>query len=226
MPDAPPVDAPPAAPAAVEPPAAPAAPEPAAPAAAAPAAPAGDNLPDDPAALKTMIAELRKENGSARTNAKAQAAEDARNELTQSLGKALGLIKDDTPLDPAQLTASLTTAQTEAKQARVELAVFSAAANKEQATGLLDSSSFLKSLDGVDPTDAAAVQAKVTAAVTANPHLAALGGVKVPAPTPGQGAAGAGIDLQTQLAAATAAGDIQRSVQLRQQIAAELQAQK
>src|SRR5690606_34655657 len=54
----------------------------------------GDNLPDDPAVLKGMIADLRRENGSARTNAKAQAADEARTALVHELGKALGLVKD------------------------------------------------------------------------------------------------------------------------------------
>lgn len=220
MPDAPaPVapEAPPVAPAAVEtPPEAPAAPP-------APAA-SGDNLPDDPAALKTMIADLRKENGSARTTAKAQAAEEARNELVQSLGKALGLVKDEV-IDPATLTASLTTSQAEAKQARVELAVFrNATAAGGDPAALLDSSSFLKSLDAVDPADTAAVTTAIQAAVTANPRLGAVGApeVRVPAPVPGQGAAGASSDLQTQLAEATKAGDFQKSIAIRQAIAAEL----
>lgn len=189
-------------------------------------APSGDNLPDDPAALKTMIADLRKENGAARTTAKAQAAEEARNELAQSIGKAIGLVKDDAPIDPATLSASVATSQAEAKQARAGLAVFEHAASIEQAKALLDSASFLKTLETVDTSDAAAVQAAITAAVTANPRLGAAPEVKVPAPTPGQGAGGPGVDLQTQLAAATTAGDIQLSIELRRQIAAELQAQK
>lgn len=229
MPDAPVVTppaapaapaAPPAAPAADAPPAAPAAPTPPA-APAAPAAPSGDSLPDDPAALKTMIAQLRQENGAARTTAKAQAAEAARTELAQTIGKALGLVEDDT-LDPAKLTASLTTSQAEAKQARAGLAVFEHATSIEQAKALLDSASFLKSLESVDTADAAAVQAAITTAVAANPRLGAAPEVKVPAPTPGQGAGGAGaVDLQTQLAEATKAGDIQRSIAIRQQIAKE-----
>ncbi len=80
----------------------------------------------------------------------------------------------------------------------------------------------MKSLEAIDPTDNVAVQAAITAAVTANARLGAAPGVKVPAPTPGQGAGGPGaVDLQTQLAEATKAGDIQRSIAIRQQIAKE-----
>jgi hypothetical protein len=76
-----------------------------------------------PGAAKAEIERLRRENGSARTNAKAQAAEDAKKELAQTIGKALGLVEDE-PIDPAKLTESLTTAQADAKQAQVALAVF------------------------------------------------------------------------------------------------------
>lgn len=184
-------------------PAAPAAPpaEPQAPAAATPEAPKAVPTPpkapepagnpwDDPKAAQAEIERLRKENGAARTNAKAQAAEDAKKELAQTIGKALGLVEDE-PIDPVKLTESLTASQAEAKQARVELAVFRAAA---QAGGdpaaLLDSSSFLKSLNDIDPNDGAAITAAITKAVESNPRLgAAPAGPQAPAPNPAQGAA-------------------------------------
>lgn len=150
----------------------------------------------------------------------ATAAETARAELAQAIGKTLGLVKDDDPIDPAKLTEELTAEKTAAQQARVELAVFRAAgaANGDPAA-LLDSTSFLRSLDGIDPNDAAAVQAAITSAVTANPRLgAAPADPRTPAPNPAQGSsAGGAPDLDTQIAAATAAGDTKLAIHLQNQ---------
>lgn len=132
--------------------------------------------------------------------AAATAAESAKAELAQSIGKALGFVKDE-PLDPEKLTQELTTERTAAQQARVELAVFKAAgaANGDPAA-LLDSTSFLKSLEGVDPTDTAAVQAAITTAVTANPRLGVAPATPGnPAPNPAQGASGSGPAAAPQL---------------------------
>ena len=177
-------------PSAPEPPAAapaPTAPTPVEPPKADPAPTA--NPWDSPDAAKAEIERLRRENGAARTTAKAQAAEEARNEFAQTIGKALGLVKDE-PLDPAKLTAELTTAQAAARQSQVELAVFRAAsAVNGDPAALLDSTSFLKSLEGVDPNDSAAVQAAISTAVAANARLgAAPGAPQAPAPNPAQGA--------------------------------------
>jgi hypothetical protein len=176
----------------------------------------------DPVAAEAEIKRLRAENGSERVNAKAQAAEAARTEVTQQIAKALGLVDDDAN-DPAKLTASLTTAQTEAKQARVELAVFrnASAANGDPAA-LLDSTSFLKSLDAIDPNDAAAVQAAIAKAVETNARLgAAPSEPRPPAPNPAQGSSASGAPgLDAQIAEATKAGDIQLAIALKQQRAA------
>lgn len=132
-------------------------------------------------------------------NAKAAAvtaADAAKAEMAQSIGKALGLVQDE-PLDPAKLTQELTAEKTAAQQARVELAVFKAAsaANGDPAA-LLDSTSFLASLKDVDPADTTAVQAAITAAVTANPRLGVApadpAAPRPPAPNPAQGAGGNG----------------------------------
>lgn len=188
---------------------APPAPAPEAPAAAAPEAPkptppvsapgADDNPWSDPAKAQAEIERLRRENGAARTNAKAQAAEEARNELAQQIGKAIGLVPDE--VDPAKLTEQLTTSQADAKQARVELAVFrNAASAGGDPVALLDSSSFLKSLESVDPTDAAAVAEAITKAVEANPRLgAAPADPRTPAPNPAQGASASGPGRPAQL---------------------------
>ncbi|RNL63642.1 hypothetical protein EFK50_07825 [Nocardioides marmoriginsengisoli] len=154
----------------------------------------------DPAAAEAEIKRLRAENAKDRTSAKAQAAEEARKELAQSIGKSLGLVEDDAN-DPAKLTESLTTSQAEAKQARVELAVFrNAAAAGGDPAALLDSSSFLASLAAVDPSDSAAIAAAIQAAVTANPRLgAAPADPKAPAPNPAQGGSASGSTAVDQL---------------------------
>jgi len=199
------------------------------PAPAAPAAPEPTANPwDDPKAAQAEIEKLRRENGAQRTNAKAQAAEDAKKELAQTIGKALGLVQDE-PLDPAKLTESLTTSQAEAKQARVELAVFrNAAAAGGDPAALLDSASFLKSLDSLDPADSAAVTAAVQAAVAANPRLGvAPAGPQAPKPNPAQGASGGGTppNIDAEIDAAVKAGDFQKAIALKQQRAADLRTQ-
>lgn len=133
----------------------------------------GGNLWDDPAKAKAEIERLRAENGKDRTTAKTKAAEDARNELTQSIGKALGLIKDgEEKPDPAKLTQQITETAADAKQAKTELAVYKAA-NKQgaDADALLDSRAFLAKIADLDPTDAKAITKAITEAVTENPKL-------------------------------------------------------
>ncbi|WP_370246911.1 hypothetical protein [Nocardioides sp.] len=163
---------------------------------AAPAAPttppSADNPWDDPVAAKAEIERLRRENGAARTNAKNQAAEQARTDLAQTIGKALGLVADDTPVDPAALTEQLTTTQREANQARVELAVYrNAGTAGADPAALLDSASFLAKVANLDPADTAAVQTAIAEAIEANPRLKAAPATRTPAPNPAQGASSA-----------------------------------
>lgn len=184
-----------------------------------PAAPDPTDSPwSDPKVAEAEIKKLRAEAGKARTDAKTKAADEARNELTQTLAKALGIVKDE-PLDPAQLTQELTTAQSTARQAQVELAVYRNAAQVGgDPAALLDSAGFLKSLADIDPSDAAAVSAAVTAAVAANPRLGAVLDPKVPAPNPAQGAGGSGAPaLDDQIAAATKAGNHALAIALKRQ---------
>ena len=154
---------------------------------------------DDPKAAQAEIERLRRENGSARTNAKATAAQEARQELAQPIGKALGLVQDE-PIDPAQLTKQLTAEKAATQAARVELAVFRAApaANGDPAA-LLDSQSFLKSLNEIDPTDTAAVQAAIETAIQANPRLGVAAGSRLPNPNPAQGTGANGPVTPSQL---------------------------
>lgn len=168
-------------------------------------APTGKGNPwEDPEAARAEIERLRRENGAARTNAKAQAAEEARKELANTIGKALGIVEDGAETDPAKLTESLTASQREAKQARVELAVFrNAAAAGADPAALLDSASFLAKVADLDPTDSSALSEAIKAAVEANPRLgAAPAGPTPPAPNPAQGAGANGPASPTQLGSA------------------------
>jgi len=153
------------------PPADPPAGAPAVPPADPPAAPPAPAVWDDPAAARAEIEKLRKQNGDERINAKKEAAEAARNELLQKLG----LTKEGEPQpDPAKLAADLA-AEREAKANTArELAIFKAAgAAGADPAKLLDSNSFMTSVQGLDPTDGEAVAAAITAAVTANQSLKA-----------------------------------------------------
>ncbi|MES9554784.1 MULTISPECIES: hypothetical protein [unclassified Streptomyces] len=140
-----------------------------------PATGTGDG--QDPAAtiarLESELAAARKDAGRSRVTAKQQAADDARAQLAQEIGRALGLVPGDTPPDPAQLTQQLTESQAQARQTAVELAVYrTARAAGADPDALLDSRAFAASLADIDPTDADAVTDAVKAAVQANPKLA------------------------------------------------------
>lgn len=95
-------------------------------------------------------------------------------EQMDAIAKALGLKSDDTPPDPAKLTEQITLAQSEAAAANRELAVFKAApALEANASELLDSASFLRSIADIDPTDSAALANAITTALEANPKFKA-----------------------------------------------------
>ncbi|MFD8151739.1 hypothetical protein ACFV28_13440 [Streptomyces sp. NPDC059720] len=133
---------------------------------------------DDPAAriarLEAELADARKEAGKSRTTAKQRAAEEARTELAQQIGRALGLVDDDTPPDPDQLAQQLAAEQAKARQTAVELAVFRTAPTAgADPDALLDSRAFADSVANLDPTDTDAIKNAITAAVEANPRLAA-----------------------------------------------------
>jgi hypothetical protein len=138
-----------------------------------PAAPEAPKDPwADPEAARAEIEKLRKENASARVNAKQTAAEEARAQLTQEFGKILGLVKDDAPVTPEHLTEQLTSAQTAAKAAALELAIYKTAATaKADPAALLDSRAFLDKVAGLDPTDSTALAAAISEATTANPRF-------------------------------------------------------
>jgi ribosomal protein L10 len=138
---------------------------------------------EDPAAeLERLRKELKQANADAakaRTTAKKNAAEEAKAELVQQMGKALGLVKDDKDEapDPAKLTAEIERAQKAHRETAIELAVFRGAGKHgADAAALTDSRSFLKSIADLDPNDEGfdkAVNAAIKAAVADNPKLRA-----------------------------------------------------
>lgn len=142
----------------------------------------GDASPwDDPAKAKAEIERLRRENASSRTNAKQAAADEARTEVAQVIGKALGLIKDGDDggraPDVEKLTRTATEAVADARAARVELAVYQrAAGHKADPVALLDSRAFQTKVADLDPTSsdfATKVDDAIKDAVKNNPKLLA-----------------------------------------------------
>ncbi|MFF9199966.1 hypothetical protein ACF09L_32645 [Streptomyces sp. NPDC014779] len=138
---------------------------------------------EDPAAtIARLQKELKAANGEAakaRTSAKKAAADEARTEIVQELGKALGLIKDDkdAPPDPAALTAQIEKATAAHRETAVELAVYRGAARHgADPDALTDSRAFLRSIADLDPGDeefAKKVNAAIKQAVADNPKLKA-----------------------------------------------------
>lgn len=128
-----------------------------------------EELPDW---AQRIVRDARSEAGTART-AK-NAAEQKQTETLDAIAKALGLKKDETP-DPAKLAEQLTTAQKDARDAQIELAVYRGAGKHQgDADALLDSRAFLADVRDLDPTAkdfAAKVDAAIKDAVTKNPKL-------------------------------------------------------
>lgn len=187
---------------------------------AQPAPPKSDNPWDDPEKARAEIERLRRENASDRTQAKQNAAEQARTELAQQIGQALGLVKNDEPVDPAKLTEQLTSSQAETKQARLELAVWRAAGDTADAAALLDSRAFLSSVQNVDPADSSAITEAITQAVTSNPRLARSQPTPATpgrmAPNPAQGtSAQPPLGLKERIAAAQKDGDMRLVARLK-----------
>ncbi|MGW4695161.1 hypothetical protein ACWEO1_22595 [Kitasatospora cineracea] len=169
----------------------------AAPAAAAPAPTASEPpKPGPPPAAKTEgedhaatiarlekdLAAARKDAGAARVNAKQQAAEEARAELVKEFSKALGLVKDDTPPDPAKLAEQIGTQttrigelETALRQRDVELAVYGAAEKHSAKAGaLIDSRAFSKAISQLDPAAkdfTTQLDAAIKQAVDSNPNF-------------------------------------------------------
>jgi hypothetical protein len=168
--------------------------------------------------LKAEITKLRRENGNTRTAAKQKAAEEARQELAQTIGKALGLVEDEAA-DPARLAEQVANSTAEARQARLELAVYRAAGLASvDAAALLDSRTFLEKVADIDLADHLAMQAAIGDAVTANPALAQTAAPRPPAPNPALGSSGAGApDQNALIEEAKKKGDYKLAIHLENQ---------
>jgi hypothetical protein len=161
---------------------------------AAGAAPAArPEITDLPEWAQTLIKDTREEAARTRVDAKAKAAEEAAvaatKKVTEDIGRALGLITDDTPpeeqLTPEQLQELLSGERTSTKMARTELAVFKAATSGQfNASALLDSRSFLDAVKEIDPGDHEKIGEAIAAAVEANPWLKATAPTAAPQGAP------------------------------------------
>ncbi|MFF4672294.1 hypothetical protein ACFY1C_20955 [Streptomyces sp. NPDC001279] len=144
-----------------------------------PAQPKAGTSGEDPAAtIARLTAELsaaRAEAGKTRVTAKQKAADDARASLAQDIGKALGLINDDMPADPAQLTQQLAAEQAKARANAIELAAYKAAQTEgANAARLLNSRAFAERLADLDPAAddfTTTLKAAITAEVDTDPGL-------------------------------------------------------
>ncbi|MFF5001591.1 hypothetical protein ACFY3G_02075 [Streptomyces phaeochromogenes] len=164
----------PTAPAAPTTPAAPAAPPatapspPAPPAPAVPAAPAATegSEPQDVASLPAWAQKLI-------TDTRAQGAQQPAAPAAPPAPPAPAAEGDVTRL-PQWAQRIVNDSQSAARQAAVQSAVYRTASTAgADPVALLDSQSAMTALTAVDPNDAAAVAAAITAAVTANPRLSA-----------------------------------------------------
>lgn len=113
----------------------------------------------------------------AQNRIKAREAASEKDQLIQTLGKALGLVKDDDEQgkgpDAEALAAQVEKSQTEATSAARELAVYKAAVKAGgDPDALLDSRRFLDSIKDVDPTDGTKITDAIKAAVNDNQNLA------------------------------------------------------
>lgn len=101
---------------------------------------------------------------------KRQALETQFNTLRDGLAAALGLNQEE-PATPEQLTEQLTTAQREAAQAKVELAVFRSTPDGVDAQALIDSRAFTTSISDIDPGDTDALTAAINSFVETHPRF-------------------------------------------------------
>ena len=117
---------------------------------------------------------------------KRQSLEQQFASLKDGLAQALGL-GQQADVTPEELAEQLSSAQSEAAQARAELAVFRSVPDGVDAQALLDSRAFSQALAKVDATDPSAIAGAVQQFVEANPRFKTT-----PLRSPGSKDAGAG----------------------------------
>jgi hypothetical protein len=188
-----------------------------------------DSLPDP---VAKVIRDAREDAGKARTVAKQNAANEAREELLGTISAALGL-EGDKPATPEELTRQLTQSQTaltaaqeQAASAAIELHVYRTAARLgADADRLLDSRSFCESIDSIDPSDPeafnAAVEQAVQAAMGRDPGLRGRGAGRSGADLGGAGGSGdQAASIDKKIEAAMAARNFTEVIRLKRQRAA------
>jgi hypothetical protein len=170
---------------------------------------------DIPNVIKALREDFKQER--AKRQAAERKAENAVKDFTQTIGKALGLVNDDAPVDPVVLTQNLADSQADAKHSKVQLAVFRTAREAGgDAEALLDSASFLKSVHDIDPSDTVAISAAIAEAVTANPRLGVIEQRTGMRPNPAQGSSAAPpLTTAQRIAAAQEAGDLKTAMRLK-----------
>lgn len=176
-----------------------------APTPAPPTDPAPSDPPADPTKPETFsreyVEQLRTEAADYRKKAQA-AADTARTEFAQEIGKAIGLVKDDKPADPATLLAQVeadrASALEDAAATKRELAVVrSAEKHDAKVDELLDSRDFSKKLAGLDPTaDDFATQVETLIKATVDGNPVKFKRVQMPAGTGHQEPTGEGAGAQ------------------------------
>lgn len=100
---------------------------------------------------------------------KRQALEQQFTAFRDGLASALGMNQREAT--PEQLADQLSTAQRDAAQARIELAVFRSTPDGVDAQALLDSRAFASALGSIAPGDDAALRAAVDQFIEANPRF-------------------------------------------------------
>lgn len=178
-----------------------------------------------PKPLADEIGKLRKENGAARTNAKAAAAEEARQELLASVAEALGIGTAEAPPTPEELSQHLQASQAEAASMLAENRVLRIAAKfGVDADELLDSNRVVAAInaiaDDLEPGDVAAFDAKATeivqqwAASRPQPPTAPASRTPVAALRPGALPGAGEPNLDDQIAEAQKAGNFRAVIAL------------
>lgn len=191
------------------------------------------NVDSLPPPVAKVIRDARKDSASARTTAKATAAQDARNELVSQFAEVLGLAKGegDAPPDPKALTEHLQRAQSENVQTQLELRVYKAAGKvgigAADVERLLDSRAFSEEIDNLDVSNLAEFDTAVTELIKGRmanqpQATATTGRTPVEALRPGALPNVPPPSLDEQIAAAQKAGNYRQVISLQNQKLANL----
>jgi hypothetical protein len=194
----------------------------------------GQDVASLPEWAQKAITDLRAEAGKARTVAKQNAAQEARQQLAQDIGKTLGLVKDDDKATtPEELTQQLrdshergNAAEERAVAAALELHVYRTAHRLgADADALLDSRAFCDQIDNIEVSDEpgafnAAVEKAVQEAIQRSPNLRARGAGRSGADLSG-GTSEQPHTLDKQIAEAAAKRDFPAVIRLKRQKAAQ-----